>query len=99
MAERIAIDAYVDSRAVFNVVAKGGKNMENRLQIDVADLRESHAKGELNNLAWIPGTQNPADGMTKVLVSNNHPLIQLIRSNRLNSTPQGWVSELPSKSR
>jgi len=89
--QKIEIDGYLDSRTVFNVVAKSSSTLEKRLQIDVHALRESHAKGELRYLAWIPGTENVADGLTKGLVDASHPLWKLIKSNEISVQPQGWV--------
>jgi len=88
---RLDIDAYVDSRTVFNVVAKQSSTLEKRLQIDVHALRESHSKGELRYLAWIPGNQNVADALTKGLIDARHPLWNLMTKNRLEIKPNGWV--------
>lgn len=52
--KKVPIDAYLESRTVFNVVAKEGSTLEKRLQIDVKTLRESYAQGELRNITWIP---------------------------------------------
>ena len=32
---------------------------------DVAVLREAYLSGEIDVIAWVPGTQNPADPLTK----------------------------------
>lgn len=44
---RPTIEAYVDSKTVFDVIAKQGRTSEKRLQIDISCLRESYEKGEL----------------------------------------------------
>jgi len=88
---RLDIDAYVDSKTVFNEVAKQSSTLEKRLQIDVHALRESHSKGELRYLAWIPGNQNVADALTKGLIDARHPLWNLMTKNRLEIKPNGWV--------
>lgn len=88
---QIPIDGYVDSKTLFNIVAKQGITLEKRLQIDVFSIRESHKKGELRYLGCIPGTENVADGLTKGIVTNSHPLWKLIISNKLQVQPQGWV--------
>jgi hypothetical protein len=65
--------------------------LEKRLQIDAFALRESHSRGELRNLAWIPSGDNIADALTKDVPPSNHALIQLMRSNKLAVQPNGWV--------
>ena len=43
---RIPIYAFVDSRTVFNVVAKHSKSLEHRIQIDVYGIRQSYRCGK-----------------------------------------------------
>ena len=93
LGKSIPIDGYIDSRTVFNVVAKSSATLEKRLQIDAHALRESHEKGELRYLAWIPSKQKLADGLTKELAEEKHSLVQTMRSNKLNLTPNGWVEK------
>lgn len=87
----VPIHAFIDSRTVFNTITKSGTTLEKRLQIDAYVLRQSHHRGELTNLAWIPTNQNVADGLTKTLPSSKHCLIDLMTSNKVRVTPQGWV--------
>ena len=61
----MSIEAMIDSKTVFNVVAKEGKITEKRLQIDILALRQSYDGGELKHIAWIPGDINPEDPLTK----------------------------------
>ena len=91
LGRKIEIDAYVDSRTVFNVVAKHSNTLKKRLQIDFNALRESHSNGELRYLAWIPGFQNPGDGLTKGLLGKKHPLWNAMTSNCISITPEGWI--------
>lgn len=94
----IPLDGVIDSKTLFNIVAKSSTTLEKRLQIDVFALRESHEKGELRNIAWIPGTNNPADGLTKELVKDGHPLWRLMLSNKLVIEPEGWISSRDTNS-
>ena len=89
----VPVDAYADSKIVFDIIAKRGPTLEKRLQIDAHALRESHLKGELRILAWIEGKDNVADGLTKSLINSKHPLWKLITTNKLETKPQGWVSK------
>lgn len=97
LGQSIQIDGYIDSRTVFNVVAKSSATLEKRLQIDAHALRESHEKGELRYLAWIPGKENIADGLTKELANENHALLQVMRTNKLHLNPNGWVDNAKGK--
>ena len=45
LGRRVEIEAYVDSRTLFNVIAKDSPTAERRFQIDVLALRESYQKG------------------------------------------------------
>ena len=86
----ISIDAFVDSRTTFNCVAKQAGTTESRLQIDAAAIRQSYDRGELRCFGWIPGKENPADGLTKSsLPTNDHPLVHMMRTNKLTLNPQG----------
>lgn len=90
---QVPIDGFIDSKTVFNVVAKAGATLEKRLQIDVSALRESHDRNELRCLSWIPGHENYADGLTKDTFSAEHPLWNLMKTNKVNIHPQGWIEE------
>lgn len=83
LGKEIKIDVYVDSKTLFNIITKYSTTMEKRLQIDVAAIRESAERRELNRFGWIPGTANPADALTKETVKNSNPLRSLLNSNRL----------------
>jgi len=89
---KVPIDGYVDSRTLFNVVAKNAGTLEKRLQIDVLSLRESHEKQELRSLAWISGKENVADGLTKELVRESHPLFKLLETCTVDLNPTGWIT-------
>jgi hypothetical protein len=90
----VQIDACVDSRTVFNTVTRFGATLEKRLQIDVFGLRESHKRGELRTLTWIPSDQNIADALTKSRPTLDHALYQILRTNKLHVNPNGWVEHV-----
>lgn len=87
----IKLEALIDSKTVFNVIAKDGKTSEKRLQIDVLALRQSYDLGELDRIAWIPGKRNPADSLTKPVLTTSSPLYQVMKTNKLDIQPQGWA--------
>lgn len=71
--QKVAVKAYVDSKTVFDVIAKDGKTTESRIKIDIYALWESYECGELNKLGWIRGGMRSADTFTKQLVSPKKP--------------------------
>jgi hypothetical protein len=88
----IPVHAYVDSRTTFNCVAKHAGTLEKRLAIDSHALRESITRGELSFLGWIPGSENPADALTRAsILKDDHPLIVLMRTNKFYPQPAGWA--------
>lgn len=48
LGRKICLEAFVDSKTLFNVVGKDGATTDRRIQIDIYALRESYAKGELS---------------------------------------------------
>lgn len=89
---RHPIEAFIDSKTVFEIIAKQGRTMEKRLQIDVSALRESYSKGELARLAWIPGLSNPADALTKLGTMKETPLTAVMRTNKISPEVIGWAA-------
>lgn len=71
---KVTIDCPVDSRTLFNVIAKYDRTSEKRLQIDIFELRESYAAGDMQRLSWIPGVGNPADALTREKVMPTSPI-------------------------
>ena len=55
--------------------------------IDIMALREAYERGELTEIRWIDGRDNPADSMTKA--SSNQALQALINTNELELRVQG----------
>lgn len=65
---RIEMEAFVDSRTLFNVVAKNGSTTERRLQIDIMASKKSYPPEELQKIGWIPGSSIFADGLAKKMI-------------------------------
>lgn len=61
----VEVQVYVDSKTVFDVIAKDGQTNERSLQIDICALQETYANGEVTKLGWIPGESNPSESLTK----------------------------------
>lgn len=93
----LVIEAIIDKKTVFNIIAKEGKTTEKRLQIDVLSIRESYDLGELRRTPWIPGVANLADSITKPVLSTESPLFRIIITNKLTLEPDGWATSLEMK--
>lgn len=93
MARSVQVEALVDSKTLFDVIAKHGSTTEKRLQIDVFALRQSYTTGELNTVCWIPGSTNPADSLTKHVLSESSPLFELMMTNELKTRVKGWAAK------
>lgn len=87
----IRIEAMIDINNVFNFVARDGKTTERRLQINIFALRQSYDVGELDRIALIPGTTNPADPVTKPILSTSSTLYQIMENNKFRLKPAGWA--------
>lgn len=73
---------------------KQESTLEKRLQIDVFSSHESHEKGDLRYLGWIPGTENVADGLAEGIVTNAHPLWKLMSPTSFKSSHKDGQMEL-----
>lgn len=80
------IEAMLDSKKVFNVVAKDGKT-ELRLQIEMTALCKTYENGGLQRIAWIPGPYNPADPLKKLDRSTTSTLFKIMKTNQFILKP------------
>jgi hypothetical protein len=62
---KVPIDAYLDSKTVFDTVTRMSPTLENRLLINVYAVQEAHQRGELRSIYWIPSAENLSDPLTK----------------------------------
>jgi hypothetical protein len=86
----IPIVICTDSFSLHECLVKLGTTKEKRLMIDIMALREAYERGELKDIRWIDGCDNPADAMTKAAA--NTSMEQLINTNKLELRVQGWVN-------
>lgn len=88
----LKMEALVDSKTVFDVIAKYSQTGEKRLQIDVNALRQEYDYGELHRLGWLPCILNAADPLTKHRLSLTSPLYLIMVTNRFAVKPCGWAA-------
>lgn len=70
---KVDIEAFVDSKTVLAFTVKDGKTTEIRLHVYFLTMHESYANGELGRIGWIPDGINPADPLTKPVITSNSP--------------------------
>ena len=97
LGKEIPMDIFVDSRTLFNIVAKDASPSEKRLKIDIWALKESYNKKEFENLYWIEGEKNPADPLTKSNLSTKTALWKIMTTNKVHLEPLGWTELLNSE--
>lgn len=89
LGKKIPLRIYTDSLSLFDSLTNLNTTSEKRLLIDLSMLRESYERREIADVFWIPGDQNPADGLTKK--SPCKALENLITTNKISITPSAWI--------
>lgn len=87
--EKIPTIVCTDSYSLYECLVKLGTTKEKRLMIDIMALRQSYERGEIMEIKWINGSDNPADAMTKA--DPNKALEKFINTNTLRVRVEGWV--------
>ena len=87
---KVPVVVCTDSLSLYECLVKLGTTKEKRLMIDIMALREAYERGELKDIWWIDGRDNPADSITKP--GPNTAMETLIDTNKLELRVQGWVS-------
>lgn len=79
-----------DSRSLFSLSITLAQTTEKRLLIDLSLIREAYEKRDINDIIWIAGNCNPADGLTKVS-KRNSTLSELISKNNFMPHARSWI--------
>lgn len=90
LSTNVEIEAFVDWKTVFHLVAKDGKSTERRLQIDISSMHESYENGELASICWIQGGINPSVAFMKPVIKKPSPLRSIITTNEIDQKAIGW---------
>ena len=69
----------IDCESLLSHLRTGPLGTETFLTRHFRSILDALERGDLGNVAWIPGTENPADGLTKVS-SELGPLLDLLKS-------------------
>lgn len=83
LSRRVETESFVESSALFNVIAENSSTAGRGLQIDVWALRENYKLGELRRIGQIPERKKAADVLAKEIISINTAMFLLMRTNKL----------------
>lgn len=86
----VPLTLATDSRSLFQLSVTLVQTTEKRLLIDLNVIREAYEKRDLNDLVWISGDSNPADGLTK-MTKRNDVLGTMLATNQFNPQTQSWI--------
>lgn len=87
----------MDSKTVFNTVAKQANTPEKRLQVDLNAILESYSNNELANISYISGLMNPVDPLTKIGNLKDSPLAYLMTTKKISLNAIGWATVTNNK--
>lgn len=85
-----SLEVHVDSKTVFDIVGKHSNTTKKRLQIDAMTIRYIYDAVEMEKLRWLPGEMNPADSLTKLVLS---PLFRMIVTSKFPHGTIVWDTE------
>ena len=71
----------IDCESLLSHLRTGRLGTEKFLTRHFRSIMDALESGALGNIAWIPGTENPADGLTKIS-SELGPLLDLLKSGK-----------------
>ncbi|KAI0999863.1 hypothetical protein K3495_g8333 [Podosphaera aphanis] len=86
----IPIVVCTDSYSLYECLVKLGTTKEKRLMIDIMGLPQSYERREIDEVRWIDGKCNMADGLTKA--SPNTALAAFVTGNEIAVHMEGWVT-------
>lgn len=88
----VALEAYIDSCTLLNVVAKNGNTAEHHIQIDILALEEGYRRAELSQVGGIPWKTNDSNELAKELLSKRSTLWKLMVATKMELEPVGWAT-------
>ena len=89
LGRKIPLHVFTDSKSLFDSLTSLNTTTEKRLLIDLSLLRECYERNEIAEVFWIPGDQNPADGLTKKNACK--ALENLMSTNKVDISPKAWI--------
>ena len=89
LARKVSLKLLTDSRCLFDALTTLNQTKEKRLLIDISMLRQDYENRSTSEVLWIPGSENPAGGLTKPGKCN--ALLRLMNENRIELNPKVWI--------
>ena len=90
LGRQVELSIYTESLTLYGLCVSLSQTTEHRLQIDLAIVREAYECRDIINIILIPGSDNPADDLTKV-GKRCGALTKLKASNKLNPEKKAWI--------
>ena len=92
--EKVGSYRLIDCESLLSRLRAGRLGTEKFLARHFRIILGAMEGGDLGNVAWIPGTENPADGLTKA-TSDRGPLLQLLGTGLLCLGRLGQLRVMP----
>eukprot|EP00171_Calliarthron_tuberculosum_P022845 IDg22845t1 len=73
---RLPITLAVDSRGLHRCMATHSQPRDRSVVAEVHRLRLQHMDGSIDRIVWVPGTENPADALTKPLSGGTASILE-----------------------
>ena len=86
---RVSLSIFTDSVNLFDVITKCFQTQKRRLMIDLQAVREAYQMHVISNDGFLRGTNNPADGHTKI--GKCHALYHLLQTGRRDFIVEQWA--------
>ena len=77
---RLSLTLVLDSKGLHTSFSAEPEPQDPSVISDVAILREAYFTGEIDIIAWMPGTENPADPLTKPHPGHTADILALMLS-------------------
>lgn len=88
----VKLNAYVNSKTLFDTFAKDSHTSQRTLHIDISKLRDYFCNDEVKMLGWHLGCMTPVDRLTKQHVTTIETIWDLLATRQIALGPCAWAS-------
>lgn len=78
---KLPVTLAVDSKGLHRSLATHSQPRDRAVVAEVHRLRLHHMHGDVYRIVWVPGTQNPADPLTKPLAGQTTSILEEMLAN------------------
>lgn len=89
LGRELYIAMFTDSKQLFDALVRGKRTTERRLMIEIHSVRQSYQSFEISRIGLVRGTDNPADGVSKI--GHNGALDRLLDTQMDNTDVIEWI--------